>query len=272
MVWEKVWQELKNIAINLISNAIWEIVAGVAVVILSGSILNITPGSVIALYLIWILLIVALVVLAREHKDDKYEYKMESRCVEFEYNGDHNVYKNTIEVVSLKDGLDRIGGKFMWWYGNNAEIKCKNPDGAEIQICPQDDAYTNYEARFQRQYNWGEMETIAVEGVMKGEVQFPLLATIICKPTGQLEMKIKIPLEVLKNRQVLCKTKMPLSNGGKILTEKKMFEVDDGNGICTWPIDDPKLGYEYIMKWNFTDEKMKQIEQYKKAFGQVKMK
>lgn len=246
------WNAVKGVANNIVSNALWELIRALLVPVVTTGLLAYSQVPLIIAVVISLLSLVSLVVLIFKYRHVDFRYMFLEKTIYFEYKETYSIYKTDHRVRALTNNVDRFYGRYTWDY-DKVEMQCKAPSNSSIVPHPVNDAYQKYDVYFGgRKYNIGDIFQVELESKMNGELQFPLFATTVIKPTNLLYIYIKLPLHLLKSNKIRLVTSPTPAEVG--ISKTKDAELDK-YGEYVWKIPNPKLTYEYAIEWDFIDEK-----------------
>jgi|GEM_PF-6944917 hypothetical protein len=246
------WESAKGVMNNIISNALWELIRALFIPIISTSLLLYSSTPFVIAISISVLSSISLVVLIFKYRNVDFRYMFLEKKIYFEYKESYSIYNTSHKVRALTNNVDRFYGRYTWDY-NKVDMTCIAPSNSTIIPHPINDAYQKYDVYFGgRKYNIGDPFEVKLESTMHGELQFPLFATTVIKPTNLLLIHIKLPLQLLKSNTIRLVTSPTPAEVGISRTEDVKL---DNNGEYVWKISHPNLTYEYAIEWDFIDEK-----------------
>ena len=246
------YETLKGVANNIISNALWELIRAILVPTVTASLLAYSQVPIIIAVIISLMSLASLAALILKYRHIDFRYMFLEKTIYFEYKESYSIYNTDHKVRALTNNVDRFYGRYTWDY-NKVKMQCKAPSNSSIVPHPVNDAYQKYDVYFGgRRYNVGDVFKVELESKMDGEIQFPLFATTVIKPTNLLYIYIKLPLHLLKSNKIRLVTSPSPAEVGISKTEDA--ELDE-HGEYIWKIKKPKLTYEYAIEWDFIEEK-----------------
>lgn len=256
----ELWDTVKGVANNIVSNALWELIRSLLVPAITAGLLVYSQIPFIISIIISLLSLISLVALIYKYRHIDFRYMFIEKTIYFEYRETYSIYKTDHKVRALTNNVDRFYGRYTWDY-DKVEMQCITPSNSRIIPQAINDAYQKYDVYFGgRKYNIGDIFQVELESKMIGELQFPLFATTIIKPTNLLYIYIKLPLHLLKSSKIRLVTSPTPAEVGISKTEDA--ELDE-YGEYVWKISKPKLTYEYAIEWDFIDEKQAQFDAQK---------
>lgn len=251
---------IKSIANNIVSNALWELIRSICIPVITIGLLAYANTPFVIVLALFILSLSGLVALVIKYRHVDFKYMFLEKTVYFEYGEAFSRYSTSHIVKALCNNVDRFYGRYTWDVCK-VDMCCKSPQNSVIVPHPINDAYQKYDIYFGgRKFHTGDKFKVEIESTMHGDVQFPLFATTIIKPTNLLNIYIKLPLELLETNAIRLVTTPTPAEVGLPKTEDATL---DENGEYIWPIKEPKLTYEYAIEWDFKPSKQKQFAAYR---------
>lgn len=246
------WESVKGIVNNIISNALWELIRALFIPIVTTGLLAYYSVPLAIAIFIFASSTISLVILIYKYHHIDFPYMYLEKDIYFEYNETYSVYNIYHKARALTNNVDRFYGRYTWDY-NKVAMTCIAPSNSTIIPRPINDVYQKYDVYFGgRSYNIGDVFKVELASKMYGELQFPLFATTVIKPTNLLQIHIKLPLKLLKSKSIrLVTSPTPAEVGISRTTDA---ELND-NGEYIWKIRNPNLTYEYAIEWDFVDAK-----------------
>ncbi len=173
------------------------------------------------------------------------DYEILRKNMRLEYGKGACKYLLEIKLKSKKNNLDRYYGKYTWSGSGKALLKCTNRKYSLIELVRKD-AYIEYEVLFNRTYRRGEVFSFVIEGTMPDPAYsfVPFLSTQVVVPTAKLNIHILIP-PVYGVREIICESMAATRKNDEM---SKTISLDD-EGQAHWEINNPKLLYIYVMRW-----------------------
>ncbi|MBI4946474.1 MAG: hypothetical protein HY840_08750 [Bacteroidetes bacterium] len=149
-------------------------------------------------------------------------------------------------LTALRDGLSKYKDQFNWT-GNKYEMSCTKLGQRYVEL-PRVDSYSGYEVFFGHvpQKN----DDVEVELFWKLHDDHLVSVPFVCKTIYEPTLKLKMVLEVSKGldiKQVICQE--CFRNKCSIPIKTEIIDVPE-SGIVVWEPPNPKLMYNYEMKWH----------------------
>lgn len=247
---------IKGIANNIISNALWELIRNLLIPAITAILLAYSEVRLAVFIIVVLLSLLGLVSLIIKYRHVDFDYIFLRKEIFFDYRENYSIYNTKHTIKAMVNNIDRLCGRYTWDH-DKVEMKCKNPANSVITPWPLNDTYQKYDVYFGgRKYNIGDVFCVDLESKMNGEIQFPLFATTVVRPTNVLSIHIKLPLHLLESNKIRLVTSPTPPEDGITKTIDAMLDV---NGEYVWEISKPQLTYEYSIQWDFIDEKKAQF-------------
>ncbi len=259
-------EKLEEYKDAVIGNAIYDIIKFILITLfstiftstLSNVVIDITEIELLNNYRIpitsLIIIITIFVVLEIYTKNFKHhpntptveaDYEVIKREVSFTYGREKSRYELYLNVKSNIKNLNRIHGKYTWSGSDPAIINCETNHCKLIPLTRKD-SFIEYEVELRKNYKKGKRTECKIVGDMPdSEHKFiPFFSTQITEETKELIINICIPPEY-GVREVICEEIAIVRNSN----QNSDVILLDANGRYTWDIKNPKLFYQYSIRW-----------------------
>ncbi|MCL2611211.1 MAG: hypothetical protein FWE02_06000 [Defluviitaleaceae bacterium] len=229
---------------------------------------------IILLVVLFTIKLIAFLFIYTIYKKKKYKHKFLYREVTFKYlensysvNYDMKImpYVDNFRTLDLNRTCNTVKTK----------IKCSSPRNAIIAKIPTTNSFGNSQINtvvLGNEYNKNDTIHLLLESTVADDVIYPYYITVVERPTAELKIKIELPLDLefsdgngiynvfangnITLRIVNARTKKSILEEEAQLTNENSYEWEVNKKLI-------KVGYEYEIGWNFTEEKLAQLQKLK---------
>lgn len=179
------------------------------------------------------------------------DYRIETLNIQMEYiSRESAIYSRSFRLKILTDGIDRFRDTFHWT-GSKVKSMGSSDPFHTVAITDQASFYSFYEVSFNKEYNEGDIVDFTIVWELEDDIRGarPFVARQINRPEKALGFFVKL-YDGRHGRSAIAQVAVSASD------RANAHQVDipfDEEGVASWVIRKPLLGYYYELRWSGPD-------------------
>lgn len=179
------------------------------------------------------------------------DYRIETLNIQMEYvSRERAIYSRSFRLKILTDGIDRFRDTFHW---TGSEVKSMGSSDPfhTVAITDQASFYSFYEVSFNQEYNEGDTIDFTIVWELEDDNHDarPFVARQINRPEKSLGFFVKL-YSGAHGRNAIAQIAVSASDRANAHQVEIPFDDD---GVISWTIRKPLLGYYYELRWSGPD-------------------